>query len=111
MARDPLIYVDDALDEISFLAKLLAGRDKHSFLNDPTAFRASAYSLLKISEACRNIPENWLNRAPLVNWKGVYAIGNKIRHEYFRLDEDIMWDVLTGRLAELESALELIKRG
>lgn len=105
MVRDPQIYVEDALIEIALISSLVSKHGKESLFHDPIAYRAAVYSLLKISEACRNIPEEWLKKVPDIRWNAIKAIGNKIRHEYFRLDQDILWDIMTGQLANLAKAL------
>ena len=48
-----------------------------------------------ISEAVRHIPDDWLGDYPTEPWGEIKAIGNRIRHEYFRLDHDILWQIIT----------------
>jgi len=42
--------------------------------------------------------------APSIDWPGIRGIGNFIRHKYDDLDSQIIEDVLTGRLDELDTA-------
>ena len=36
------------------------------------------------------------------------AIGNKLRHEYHRVDADIVWDIAKQHLDELRPVIEAI---
>ena len=66
--------------------------------------------LLLLSEAAIRLhkldPEAAPRLAPTIDWAGVRGIGNFIRHKYDNLDTQIIIDVLTGRLAELDAAVE-----
>ncbi|WP_439496398.1 HepT-like ribonuclease domain-containing protein [Bosea sp. (in: a-proteobacteria)] len=39
-------------------------------------------------------------------WADIRAIGNLIRHEYWRIDPDIVWAVITDDLLPLRAAIE-----
>ncbi|MCC6948220.1 MAG: DUF86 domain-containing protein [Bradyrhizobiaceae bacterium] len=58
-----------------------------------------------ISEAVRALPPELLRRHPEIEWNKITAIGNVLRHEYQRIDPEIMWDIATVKLPELESVI------
>jgi uncharacterized protein with HEPN domain len=39
-------------------------------------------------------------------WAEIKAIGNRIRHEYFRLDDAILWKVITEERKRLKPVFE-----
>jgi uncharacterized protein with HEPN domain len=43
-----------------------------------------------ISEAVRHLPDELLARHPGVPWAQIKAIGNKVRHEYHRVEPKII---------------------
>jgi len=43
----------------------------------------------------RRIPDDWLADFPTEPWGQIKAIGNRLRHEYFRVDDAILWQVMT----------------
>jgi uncharacterized protein with HEPN domain len=43
-----------------------------------------------------------------VPWRNIMAIGNKLRHEYHRVDADIIWGVAQTHLGELRPVIEAI---
>ena len=66
-----------------------------------------------ISEAVRRIPDEWIAEFPNTPWHAIRAIGNKLRHEYQRISETILWGIVTTQAAELRTAIDgmLAKHG
>ncbi|MFL5259662.1 MAG: DUF86 domain-containing protein [Hyphomicrobiales bacterium] len=86
------------------LERLAEGLTLDSFGSDAIARRAAAYSVQTISEAVRRIPV--LSQFPMEPWAEIKAIGNRIRHEYFRLDDAILWKVITEETGRLKPVFE-----
>jgi uncharacterized protein with HEPN domain len=68
--------------------------------------RAAAYAIQTISEAVRHLPDDWLADYPTEPWGQIKGIGNRIRHEYFRLADNILWEVMTIDTHALKTVLE-----
>ena len=102
MPHDPLIAIEDVLQEIGFLEDMAKELTFETFENSSQAVRAAAYSVQTISEAVRHIPRTWLDAYPNEPWDEIIAIGNKIRHEYFRLSDAILWQVITEDVQSLK---------
>jgi uncharacterized protein with HEPN domain len=94
------------LAEIAILHAIAAETTPDGFKADPVARRAAAYAVQTISEAVRRIPDEWLAEYPAQPWAQIRAIGNRIRHEYFRIDDAILWQVLTADTHSLKAVLE-----
>ncbi len=90
MPRDPTIAIRDCLAEIVVLREIAARITLQTFRSDPIARRAAAYAIQTISEAVRQIPNDWLAEFPNEPWEQIKRIGDRIRHEYFRLDDAIL---------------------
>ena len=105
MPHDPTIAVRDILGEIEFLQATAARMSFDEFKQDGAACRAVAYSIQIISEAVRHIPDEWLADYPDQPWAAIRGTGNKIRHEYFRIDEAILWDIATKHCVPLKDAM------
>lgn len=103
--KDPLIYVAHILDEISVIEGIINRLTQREFSNDPIAYRAAVYSIQTISEASRALPVEWQNEYPDLPWHAIRAVGNKIRHEYFRLDDVILWNIINVELGPLKEAM------
>jgi uncharacterized protein with HEPN domain len=106
MPTDPIIAIRDCLAEIAVLNNIAAAMTLERFLGDPIARRAAAYAIQTISEAVRRIPDDWLAGFPSQPWGQIRRIGNRIRHEYFRLDDAILWQIVTVDAPSLKNVME-----
>jgi uncharacterized protein with HEPN domain len=106
MPKDPTIAIRDCLAEIEILHQIAACMTLESFRMDPIARRAAAYAIQTISEAVRHLPDGWLADFPTEPWGQIKGIGNRIRHEYFRLDDAILWEIIATDTHALKSVME-----
>jgi uncharacterized protein with HEPN domain len=106
MAKDPTIAIRDCLTEIEVLRDIASRINLATFGSDPIARRAAAYAIQTISEAVRQIPDDWLADFPAEPWSQIKSIGNRIRHEYFRLDDALLWEIMTTDAATLKTVME-----
>jgi uncharacterized protein with HEPN domain len=106
MAKDPTVAIQDCLAEIAFLHGIAARMTLESFKSDAIVRRAAAYAIQIISEAVRHIPDDWLADYPTEPWAQIKGIGNRIRHEYFRLDDTILWQIITRDTHALKTVME-----
>ena len=58
-----------------------------------------------ISEATRRIPTDVKSWQPQIPWQRVTAIGNILRHEYDRIVDQVVFEVVEKDLAPLKSAI------
>jgi uncharacterized protein with HEPN domain len=56
-----------------------------------------------IGEASKNMPKEIKVKYPMVPWEEMYLMRNKISHEYFGIDYEILWDVASNYLQENKS--------
>jgi uncharacterized protein with HEPN domain len=111
MPRDPAIAIRDCLAEIAILHEIAAHMTLQAFRNDPIVRRATAYAIQTISEAVRQLPDDWLADFPTEPWGQIRRIGDRIRHEYFRIDDAILWGIVTTDTPALKTVLEaMLKR-
>jgi len=79
-----------------------------SFLDDPRTIRAVAFEFTTIGEAAHAIPVEVQERYQEVPWGKMQGIRNVLVHEYFRLDEEILWKASQEDIPLLIAALEKI---
>ena len=64
-----------------------------------------------VSEASRHIPSELTDKYPQIEWRDIRSIGNRLRHEYERIDLLIMWTIATKHLAVLKPiVLEMLAK-
>jgi uncharacterized protein with HEPN domain len=106
MAKDPTVAIRDCLTEIALLHAIAARMTLEAFKSDPIVRRAAAYAVQTVSEAVRHIADDWLADYPTEPWAQIKSIGNRIRHEYFRLDDAILWQIITTDTHALKTVME-----
>jgi len=77
-----------------------------TFLNDPRTIRAVAFEFTTMGEAARAIPEEIQQQYPEIPWGKMQGIRNVLVHEYFRLDEEILWNASQKDIPPLIATLE-----
>jgi uncharacterized protein with HEPN domain len=69
------------------------------------------YCLIAIGEALKDVPIDVLASEPTIPWESIAGMRNRLVHTYWRIDDDIVYDVATLELPALDVALErIIKR-
>ena len=101
--------VEDILTCAQNIRDYTDGMSFDDFLEDPKTIRAVAYEFTTIGEAARVIPAGIQERFPEVPWGKMQGIRNVLVHEYFRLDEEILWKAAQEDIPPLITALEQIR--
>lgn len=101
-------YLQHILDEIRYLSENLPGLDREQFLRDPTLQRAFVRSIEVIGEAAKQIPESLRQQYPLIEWRAITGMRDRLIHGYFGVDYEIIWDVVRNKVPILEKEIRQI---
>lgn len=91
----------DIINEIHSIELAAAGRSLQDFKREWMLKRAVERGLEIVSEASRHIPPEVRATRLDIPWKRVFALGNLLRREYHRTDDEIIRRVVTDDLAAL----------
>jgi uncharacterized protein with HEPN domain len=97
--------LEDILSNIDIVSDALVGKRLDAYLADRLLQLAVERAIEIISEATRHIPADACARFPDIPWRNIAAIGNKLRHEYHRVDADIIYDVAANHLPALRPVI------
>ena len=73
MPKDPTIAIRDCLAEIAILHEIAERMTLQTFRHYPIVRRAAAYAIQTISEAVRQVPDDWLADFPTEPWGQIRA--------------------------------------
>ena len=71
-------------------------------MEDPIRMRAVVRSLEIIGEATKKIPPDFTRLFPLVSWKEMAGMRDRLIHNYFGVDYEIVWNTLNEDLEVLQ---------
>jgi uncharacterized protein with HEPN domain len=103
--KNPRLRLEHILFHIRGVEETIAGISHETFRSvyymELTVERAVAI----ISEAVRALPTDLLAKYPHGDWQNIISIGNFIRHEYEKIDPEVMWEIATIHLPALEPVI------
>lgn len=104
--REAYLYLQDILNSINKIENSIEGVSFKQFEQNWEKFDAVVRNLEIIGEAARNIPEEITEKYPELPWEEMVGMRNKVIHEYFGVDEEILWKTVTEDLPILKQQLE-----
>lgn len=108
MSFSALEYLRHILDETKYLLSQTKKLSQSEFVQNQTLQRAFVRSIEIIGEATKKIPDDFKQKYPLVEWKAIAAMRDRLIHGYFGVDYDIVWDVVTNKIPILQQQIEQI---
>lgn len=101
MSRDYRLYLDDMRSAAEKVLRYTQGVDFARFVDDEKTYDAVVRNLEIIGEAARHIPADVQAVYPAVQWRRISGLRDIVVHEYFGIDEDILWDIVATQVPEL----------
>jgi uncharacterized protein with HEPN domain len=103
--RDPDLLVEDILTAIGKIERYTVGMNQAQFKEDDKTLDAVVRNLEIVGEAARQLPEEFAAQYPGVPWHQIRGLRNRIVHDYFGLDLELIWQVISYDLPELKDQL------
>ena len=78
------------------------------FMEDAVLKRACARSFEIMGEAVKNLSGDFKRKRKEIDWKNIAGMRDKLIHQYFGVNWNILWDVIKEKLPGLKVQLEKI---
>lgn len=102
MRRDYRLYLEDVLESVTKIQTYTAGFTFDSFVSDTKTVDAVLRNLEIIGEAIKQIPDDVRRSNPQIEWRKIAGLRDILIHAYFGVDMEIVWDIVTTKLPDLE---------
>ncbi|MDR9398221.1 DUF86 domain-containing protein [Salibacter sp.] len=106
--RSYKMYLEDMLISMSRIQEYIFEMSFNEFQNDHKTVDAVIRNFEIIGEASKNLSTEIKQSNPDVPWAEMYLMRNKISHEYFGIDYEVIWDVATNYLPDNQIQIEEI---
>ena len=103
--RDSLL---DIWKELKHIERFSSELDYEGFVQDEKTLYAIVRCFEIIGEAVKNIPEKIKRKYTKIPWIDIAGMRNKLIHEYFGIDREILWKTIKHRIPELKEEMSKI---
>ena len=100
--------IGHAVDAIHDIEEYITNSTFTDFLANSMMRFACIKQLEIIGEACNHIDGETMAKYPEVEWRKLVGLRNLLVHEYFGVDEALVWDIIQSNLPKLKSQLSAI---
>jgi len=104
MNRDPFHLLDIyqyGQDVVAFVQ----GMNRTSFAADSKTQRAVLYSITVMGEATKRLSTELRSQNPQIPWKAIAGMRDKVIHQYFGVNLQVLWDTVQQDLPTLQPVI------
>ncbi|MGA2091332.1 MAG: DUF86 domain-containing protein [Endomicrobiales bacterium] len=80
------------------------------FISDKKTVNAVIRSIEVIGEATKNLSSEFRKKYPEIPWKNMAGMRDKLIHEYFGIDNEILWMVIKKDLPSIKDEIREITK-
>ena len=95
-------------EETNFVLDHTQNKNLEDILNDPVLYRAIIRSLEIIGEASKKLSTEFKLSHTTIEWKKMAGTRDKLIHDYFGVDFEVVWDIIQNKLPTLKAVLTKI---
>lgn len=100
-SRDKHLLLEDMLQSALKIKQYTENLDFNAFVTDEKTKDAVVRNFEIIGEAANRIDPDFRTANPEIEWKRIRGFRNRIVHDYFGIDYEIVWTIVESYLDEL----------
>lgn len=111
MKKDPKIFLRHILESIEAIENYTKGESKEKFSKNISLQDALNRRIEIIGEATKNLSPGFKKKYPDIEWREIAGMRNKLIHEYFGVNSDMVWEVVRKDIPKLKKQItELLEK-
>jgi uncharacterized protein with HEPN domain len=100
--KEPKIFLEHILNSIEEIYNHIGEMGKDEFFEDVKTQDSVIRRMQIIGEAVKNIPDKFRINYPDIPWKDMAGLRDVLVHEYFDVDLEEIWALLSNDLKDLK---------
>lgn len=106
MSRDIALYIKDILENMELAEEFIKDMGYEEFVNDKKTNHAAIRCIEIMGEATKYVPEFIRERYPLIPWKDIAGMRDKVIHFYFGVNLERVWLVIKEDIPALKPLIQ-----
>jgi uncharacterized protein with HEPN domain len=103
------VLIGDITEAIEKIERYTNGISKKEFMSDDKTIDAVVRNLEIIGEAASRMPDRIKNNQNMIKWKKIIGLRNRIVHEYFGIDVELVWNIIQKDLPMFKDKLRSLE--
>jgi len=103
-------YLRHILDAVSDIKRFMEGLTKEEFFENKEKQYAVLRALEIIGEATKNLSKEMKAKHSEIQWKDIAGMRDKLIHEYFGVNLNLVWETVKKNIPELEKKISEMLR-
>jgi uncharacterized protein with HEPN domain len=108
--RNPILLLEDIYEAITKINAYISNHSFETFQSDDKTIDAVVRNLEIIGEAANKLPQSAKEKASEVQWIRITGLRNRIIHEYFGVDLNIIWKIINDDLDNFSKSIKRLRK-
>ena len=104
--REIQLLLEDIQGACQKILSYTAGMSFDDFISDDKTIDAVVRNFEIIGEAANRVPEDFKVDHPEIEWRRIVGFRNRIIHEYFGINYEIVWKIKDENIQQLADFIE-----
>jgi len=101
-------YLQDILDAVAAIEQFTAGIEFSTFSRNLEKVFAVSRALEIIGEGVKRVPDSVRNQYPDIPWRDIAGMRDKLIHDYFNTDLEIIWQAAQEDVPQLKAMISKV---
>ena len=103
--KDDSVFLHHIIDAIITIEEYIGETPRIHFIHNKMMQDAVVRELEIIGEAARNLSEDLRTQHQDIEWESIISMRNRLIHAYFRVDIELVWDIVNTDIPLLKGQI------